>query len=182
MLDPLIALGAVANVTQFVELAIKIFAKSHAIYNSANGSLVEYDDLGKVSEDISVLSRKLQESLTTTAASSSLTTDEQALCDLCKGCIDVSQELTKALEKLTGQGKSEKFRSFRQALKSVWSKNDIDNLERRVKMYKEELNIRIIVGLRFVSRLLSPDRSNSRRQEQDRCRSTSAIRRLCFTC
>ena len=111
-----------------------------------------------------------------------LTTDEQALCDLCKGCIDVSQELKKALEKLTGQGKPGRFRSFRQALKSVWSKDDIDNLERRVKMYKEELNIRIIVGLRFVSRLLSPDRSNSGRQEQDRCRSTSAIRRLCFTC
>ncbi|CAN9128966.1 unnamed protein product [Alternaria alternata] len=148
MLDPLIALGAVANVTQFVELAIRIFAKSHAIYNSANGSLVEHDDLGKVSEDISSLSRKLQESLTTTAASSSLTTDEQALCDLCKGCIDVSQELKKALEKLTGQGKPGRFRSFRQALKSVWSKDDIDNLERRVKMYKEELNIRIIVGLR----------------------------------
>ncbi|CAN9432139.1 unnamed protein product [Alternaria alternata] len=148
MLDPLIALGAVANVTQFVELAIKIFAKSHAIYSSANGSLVEYDDLGKVSEDISVLSRKLQESLTTTTASSSLTTDEQALCDLCKGCIDVSQELTKALEKLTGQGKPGRSRSFRQALKSVWSKDDIDNLERRVKMYREELNIRIVVGLR----------------------------------
>ncbi|CAI9632192.1 unnamed protein product [Alternaria burnsii] len=148
MLDPLIALGAVANVTQFVELAIKIFARSHAIYNSANGSLDEYDDLGKVSEDISVLSTKLQESLTTTAAISSLTTDEQALCDLCKGCIDVSQELAKALEKLTGPGKPGRFRSFRQALKSVWSKDDIDNLERRVRMYKEELNIRIIVGLR----------------------------------
>jgi hypothetical protein len=153
MLDPLIALGAVANVTQFVEL-----------------------------EDISVLSRKLQESLTTTAASSSFTTDEQALCDLCKGCIDVSQELTKALEKLIGQGKLGRFRSFRQALKNVWSKDDIDNLERRVKMYKEELNIRIIVGLRFVPRLSSPDRSNSRQQEQDRHHSTSAIRRLCFTC
>ncbi|CAN9452136.1 unnamed protein product [Alternaria sp. RS040] len=148
MLDPLIALGAVANVTQFVEFAIRILAKSHAIYNSANGSLVEYDDLSKVSGDVSVLSRKLQESLTTTAASSSLTADDQALCDLCKGCIDVSQELTKALETLTGQGKPGRFRSFRQALKSVWSKDDIDNLERRVKMYKEELNIRIIVGLR----------------------------------
>ncbi|KAF7676178.1 hypothetical protein GT037_005683 [Alternaria burnsii] len=148
MLDPLIALGAVANVTQFVEFAIRILAKSHAIYNSANGSLVEYDDLSKVSGDVSMLSRKLQESLTTTAASSSLTADDQALCDLCKGCIDVSQELTKALEKLTGQGKPGRFRSFRQALKSVWSKDDIDNLERRVKMYKEELNIRIIVGLR----------------------------------
>jgi hypothetical protein len=76
MLDPLTALGAVANVAQFIEFAIKIIANSHSIYNSANGSLVEHDDLGRVSEDISVLSRKLQETLTTTTASGNLTADE----------------------------------------------------------------------------------------------------------
>jgi hypothetical protein len=160
MLDPLTTLGAVANVAQFIEFAIKIFANSHSIYNSANGSLIEHDDLGRVSEDISALSRKLQESLTTTAASDSLTGDEQALCDLCKGCIDVSQELTNALKNLTGQGKPGKFRSFRQALKSVWSKDDIDRLEKRVRLFKEELNTRIIVGLRLVPHLVLPDWSN----------------------
>jgi hypothetical protein len=157
MLDPLTALGAVANITQFIEFAIKIFANTHSIYNSANGSLVENDDLGRVSEDIAVLSRKLQESLTTTATSNSPTADEQALRDLCKGCIDVSQELGTALKNLTSSGKPGKFRSFRKALKSVWSKDKIDGLEKRVRMYKEELNIRIVVDLRFVSHLVSPD-------------------------
>jgi hypothetical protein len=79
MLEPLIALGAVANVAQFIGLAINIFAKSRTIYHSADGSLVEYDDLEKVTGDVSTLSRKLQESLAMTATSNSLTADEEAL-------------------------------------------------------------------------------------------------------
>ena len=157
MLDPLTALGAVANVFQFIDFAIKLFTYSHNIYHSANGSLVEHDDLNTVTEDVSNLSRKLQDSLDLTATSTSLTADEQALCDLCEGCVQVSQELTKALESLKSQAKPGRFRSFRQALKSVWSKDDIDNLDKRMRMYKEELNVRIIVGLRFVIRLLCTD-------------------------
>jgi hypothetical protein len=154
MLEPLIALGAVANVTQFIGLAIKIFAKSRRIYHSADGSLVEYDDLERVTGDVSTLSRKLQESLAMTATSNSLTVDEEALCNLCKGCVDVSQELATALENLKSQGKPGRFRSFRQALKSIWSKDYIENLERRMKTYREELNLRIVVGLRFVTPLV----------------------------
>ena len=160
MLDPLTALGAVANVTQFIDFAIKIFANSRNIYHSVNGNLVEYDDLNTVAGDLSILSSKLQESLAITATSTSLTADEQALCNLCKGCVDVSQELTKALGKLKSKGKPGRFRSFQQALKSVWSKDDIDNLDKRVRMYKEELNVRIIVGLRFVTHIVLISCSN----------------------
>lgn len=142
------ALGAVANVAQFIEFTIKIFSSSRNIYYSASGSLVEHDDLSKVTGDIWDLSSQLRDSLNTAAAITCLTTDEQALLELCEGCIAVSEDLTEALDKLRGQGKPGKFRSFRQALQSVWSKDDIDQLEQRVRSYKEELNIRIIVGLR----------------------------------
>jgi hypothetical protein len=157
MLDPLTALGAVANVAQFVELAIKIFAYSRNIYNSTSGSLVEYDDLGKVTKDVTVLAGRLQESITSTATSTCLTEEEQALCDLCRGCVEVSNELTKALDTLKGQCKPGKLRSLQKALKCVWSKDDIDRLEKRVGSYKAELNVRIMVGLRFVAYPISFD-------------------------
>ena len=167
MLDPLTVLGVIANVTQFIDFTIKIFTNSRNIHHSTGGSLAEDEDLNIVTRDISVLSRKLRESLTMTDTSASLTADEQTICNLCKGCIDVSQELTKALENLKGQGKPGRFRSFRQALKSVWSRDDIDSLVGRVKMYKEELNIRTIVALQFVTRLVLVVRSDTIRQEQD---------------
>jgi hypothetical protein len=150
MLDPLTALGTVANVAQFVDFAIKIFVTSRNIYNSADGNLVEHTDLSRVTEDVSSLAEKLRESLAITTTKTSLTADEQALSGLCKGCVDVSLELTTALEKIKVQGKGRRFRCFRQALKSVWGKDEIDQLEKRVRMYKEELNTRIIVGLKLV--------------------------------
>lgn len=150
MLDPLAALGAVANIAQFIEFAIKISSKSRDIYHSASGNPIELEDLRDVNDDLSKISRKLRNSFTSATTSTCLTEDEQALHELCKGCIDVSEELTAALSKIEHHGKRGKFRSFRQALKSVWSKEDIDQLEKRMKLYKEELNFRIIVGLRLV--------------------------------
>ena len=79
MLDPLTALGAVANVAQFIEFAIKIFSSSRNIYHSASGSLMEHDDLSKVTGDISNLSGKLRDSLNIAAVTVDLTTDEQAM-------------------------------------------------------------------------------------------------------
>ncbi|KAH7084003.1 hypothetical protein FB567DRAFT_530403 [Paraphoma chrysanthemicola] len=148
MLDPLSTLGLVANVVQFIDFTIKIIAKANDIHQSASGSLVEHDDLSKVTEDITTLSTKLQDSLIVTGTSGCLTNDDQALYDLSKGCFEVSQELIHALHTLQRNGKSSRFRSVRQALKTVWSKDEIKLLERRVGLYKDELNFRIIVRLR----------------------------------
>jgi hypothetical protein len=49
MIDPLIALGAAANIAQFINYGITIVAKSRDIHSSANGSLVEDNDLKTVS-------------------------------------------------------------------------------------------------------------------------------------
>lgn len=150
MLEPLIALGAVANIFQFIDFTIKIFTHSSNIYHSANGTLIEHDDLSTVTADVSTLSTKLLDSLNLTSASTNLTDDELALRNLCNGCVQVSQELTTALGRLSSQRQLGKFRSFRQALKSVWSKDVLNGLEKRVGMYKDELNLRIVVGLRCV--------------------------------
>tara|TARA_R110002003_G_scaffold502_9_gene20108 strand:- start:436 stop:912 length:477 start_codon:yes stop_codon:yes gene_type:complete len=158
MLDPLTALGIAANVVQFIDFTIRIIAKSNDIYQSASGSLIEHDDMNKVTLDLSALSTKLRDSVAVTAPNAGLTLDEQALHDLSKGCLETSQELTKALQRLQNNGKTSRFRSFRQALKTVWSKDDIKELERRVGMYKEELTFRIVVGLRFVTYGLSRHR------------------------
>lgn len=155
MLDPLTALGIAANVVQFIDFTLRIIAKSNDIHQSASGSLVEHDDLSKVTLDLSALSKKLQDALTMTATTANLTPDEQALHHLSTGCFEASQELMQALQKLQSSGKLGRFRSFRQALKTVWSKDEIKQLERRVGMYKEELTFRIVVGLRFVSDGLS---------------------------
>ncbi|KAH7067247.1 hypothetical protein BKA63DRAFT_114623 [Paraphoma chrysanthemicola] len=169
MLDPLLALGLVANVVQFIDFTVKLIGKASDIHQSASGSLVEHDDLSKVTEDVTILSTKLQHSLIVTGTNGSLTNDDQALYDLSKGCFEVSQELTRALRTLQLNGKSSRFRSVQQALKTVWSKDDIKLLERRVGLYKNELNFRIIVRLRIDHERLSNNISDLSEQSIDQC-------------
>jgi hypothetical protein len=149
MIDPLTAIGAVASVAQLIDLGIKIVTKSREIHKSASGALVEDEHLTAVTQDLSDLSEKLKVKLGPAAQRGPITADDQALYDLCQGCINASKKLVEGLEKLKAKGRPNVFRSFRQGLKSVWSKDEIVGLEKRLRLYKEELNTRIIVALRY---------------------------------
>ena len=149
MIDPLTALGAVASITQLIDLGIKTVTKSREIHKSASGSLVENEDLTAVTQDLSDLSKKLKEKLGPAAQKGPITADDQALYNLCEGCINASKKLAEGLEMLKARGKPNVFRSFRQGLKCVWSKDEIVGMEKRLRLYKDELNTRIIVTLRY---------------------------------
>jgi hypothetical protein len=56
--------------------------------------------------------------------------------------------LSDALEKLKGNAKRCKWKTFRSALKSVWRENKIEALQRRLGEFREELIIRILMSFR----------------------------------
>ena len=76
----------------------------------------------------------------------------QALEVICNSCVDLSNELLARFEKLRVHeaDKHRRWKSFRQALKSVWSKGEIDDIERRLNSYRKELDAHILVSLRYV--------------------------------
>jgi hypothetical protein len=78
------------------------------------------------------------------------TAQEQALKDLCIGCDEVAPELIGGLEKLKVQGKKTKWKSMRQALKSVWSKDRIKAISNRLSNFRDQLNLSVLVSLRWV--------------------------------
>ncbi|KAF2650978.1 ankyrin [Lophiostoma macrostomum CBS 122681] len=134
MVDPLTTLSAASNVVQFIELVIKIVGKSRAIHKSASGVLDEHKHLEDVTTDLGILTGKLRGSITVSEVPTCFTEDEQALSDLCAGCLEVSGQLAAALSRLKGKGNVGAFRSLRQAFKCVWNKDDIDNLEKTVRV------------------------------------------------
>jgi hypothetical protein len=79
--------------------------------------------------------------------------DERALEAICDGCISVSKDLTTKLEKLKVDDvrKHRKYKSFRQALKSIWSKEAVDEIARRLRAFQTELDAHLLVSLRQVS-------------------------------
>ena len=84
--------------------------------------------------------------------------DDTALRELCQSCNVVAKKLLSALNKVKVQGKQQKWKSFRKALRSVWSKEDIASLEQRLARLRDELNLRVVVDLRSVWKweLLAP--------------------------
>lgn len=67
----------------------------------------------------------------------------------------VADELLGRLEKLkvAKEAKHRKWKSFRQALKTVWNKKDLDDLSARLSAFRDELQFHILLSLRHVADL-----------------------------
>jgi hypothetical protein len=87
----------------------------------------------------------LMESINSNATPGSV---NPVLISLCSSCDDVAKELIGAFAKLKVQGDKSKWKSFRKALRSVWSKEEILGIERRLSSFRDETNLRIVVELR----------------------------------
>jgi hypothetical protein len=143
MLDPLTAVGLVGNMVQFIDFGCKIVSNTTKMYRSADSLLKENADLEIVTNDLI----SINTILTTSGA---VTTADPALDKLCTGCLEVSTELLAALAKVSAGKDPTKWRSVRKALRSVWSKDRISGLEARLGGFRDEVNLRIVVSLRYV--------------------------------
>ena len=73
----------------------------------------------------------------------------EAICKICDSCVSLSNELLARLKKLEVQEgeKHRKFKSLRQALKSVWSSTEICAIAKRLESLRKELNDHLTISL-----------------------------------
>lgn len=141
------AAALTANIVQFVEFSGQLVSKSRQIHKSATGTLIEHRHIEATTTDLLRLQSKLQQSLKPESAAGELTNDERALDSLSKNCVEVCNAVLEKLQKLKVSGKCTKWKSFRQAFKSIWSKEAVDGLSWRLKGLREEMDTRMIVHL-----------------------------------
>ncbi|KAI1272944.1 hypothetical protein F5Y07DRAFT_279687 [Xylaria sp. FL0933] len=139
-MDPLSTIGLLGDVVQFIDFAAKLLAKSRELYNSSDGHFIETSELIKISEHTSQLSQNLVNRPNSTPSNEFAT--------LIEGCHDVSGELLRALGQLKVQGRKSGYKTFRQAFKTIWSKEKIRELEARLDRFRREINLHICVQLR----------------------------------
>lgn len=149
MLDPLTALGVVSNAAQLVELSSRIVSRSHEIFKSTDGALAENIELEAITSGLLRTNDLLGRSLESDELHRPLTDEERELKATCEGCENVGIELISALQKLKVEGRHGKWKSFRQALKSVWNKDEIDDLTDRLEGFRKQLDTHILVSLRY---------------------------------
>ena len=140
-LDPLTAIVLVGNIVQFVDFGLKIFSKARQVHKSSTGTLPEEVDIERIAADLIELTTSLQ-------AAESLALGDTALENLCVACNEVANELLTVLGKLNASGTPTKWKSVRKALRSIWSKEKMRELEKRLACFRAELTFRIVVDLR----------------------------------
>jgi hypothetical protein len=140
---PLDAVSLAANVVQFVGFGLDILSKANRIYK--DGSLVEYKDVKNINTDLSNLTTRLRDGL---VKCSTPPAEEEALQDICTGCLDVSEQMDCALPKLQLNGSASKWKSVRKAFKAVWGKEKLNELKARLDSYGQQMDRRVLVAIR----------------------------------
>jgi molecular chaperone GrpE (heat shock protein) len=140
-METLAIIGLVGNIVQFLDFSGRLISKSIQLYRSSNSELAESTDVEATTNHLVLLNNKLKDAATSTG--------DRALEDLCKSCEAVADELLAALDKVKVKKELHKWESIRKALRTVLSKEKIEGLERRLVRFREELNLHVIIDLRY---------------------------------
>jgi hypothetical protein len=148
VLDPMTALSVATSVFQFVDFSAKLISKGRELYKSAEGVLSDHAEQAAISSRLADLTRGLSVSIDICAgaATKRLSPAEKALQEVTVECLECAEDFTLAIDGLRVTGNHRKWKSFRQALKSVWKKEGIE--VRLVKL--DRLQQLIIVHLLVV--------------------------------
>ncbi|KAL2074233.1 hypothetical protein VTL71DRAFT_8011 [Oculimacula yallundae] len=138
-MEALAALGVAAAVVQFVDYSTRLISKGQQLYHSTNGALAENIEIGEASERLKGLTEPLQ-----------AVQGDEAVATICKACVVVSDELVAYLSnlKVPSGHPRRRWKSFRQAIKSVSSKDKIKELKQRLDSLRGELDTHVVLGLR----------------------------------
>lgn len=143
-MEPLSAISLAGTVVQFLDFGIKLVAKANEIYNSAEGAEVRNIELDAITQNFVSLNRRVRIRSHKLCAFG-ISEDEMALEAITAQCNKVGEELIDALQKAKVQGAHKRWKSARQALKSVLGRDKIQDLYDRLKQYREQIVVVLLV-------------------------------------
>ncbi|KAK4504760.1 hypothetical protein PRZ48_002722 [Zasmidium cellare] len=147
-MDPLTAFSLASGVAQLLSFAGALVSAGNEIYRAADGVLLENKDSEEVAKDLQELSSEVSDSQARLLTGQSLGPDEWRLRVIADNCTSIATELITRLDKLKVQGKNRRLKSYKQALMSVWQKDELEKVADRLEKYQRELDTRILFSLR----------------------------------
>ncbi|PMD32009.1 hypothetical protein L207DRAFT_471340 [Hyaloscypha variabilis F] len=139
-MDPMTALSLAGNVVQFIEFGTRLLSTTKELYRSSTGSLTVHDEIELVTTDLSILVAKLKQNRTDEPD------DFQKICD--EAASVATEILTKlGTMKVKKEGKYRELKSFRAAVKQVWSHRELEKLEARLGRIQEAIKTRVLFSL-----------------------------------
>ena len=140
-MDPVAALGLAGNIVQFVDFSCKVLQDTKSLYKSTTGASAENDVLEVICRDLI----HLDNALTVPSAPEAIPDSMRSLASMCR---EVAGELLGILDKIRVHEPRQKWKSFVQALRSVWKREQIEDLLKRMERLRNETQYRLQLMLR----------------------------------
>ncbi|KAI7158770.1 hypothetical protein KC349_g4614 [Hortaea werneckii] len=147
-MDPLSALSIGAAVLQFVDFGSRLLVNGYDAYHSVAGATTDNLELEKITQDLSSLCLALEFNHVT--SSRVLSRDEKDLLKLALDCRELASSLVQLLQSLKVKSgtRHRSWESIRQAIRSVWKKSEIEDLQARLERIRNEMDSRLLELIR----------------------------------
>lgn len=147
-MDPASALSAAAAVFQFIDFGAKLISKTWQIHNHGKGLPVEHRLVRDASLTLKQQCKILQTHASTSKHSPKIPLGRQTLNHVVSRSVKLAEELSSVFEELYRAGGARVFKSFRQALKSVWNKERVENMRCVLNDVRAELTLSMLIVIR----------------------------------
>jgi hypothetical protein len=142
-MEPLGAFALAVNIIQVIDFSAKLLREAHELYESSTGHTAEHVELHQVSQSLS----HMCDSLSPTQHQNGGI--PHGISEIAASAKVVAQELMALIDKLQlKHGAKSRWRSFRQALTTLWKKDEIDRLQKRLKELRDQLQVILTTHIR----------------------------------
>lgn len=136
------AVACVSSVVQLVDFTARCISKTSELCRSSDGVLKSNSAIKDVTNRLDHLTKEVETTLSGT--------NDLELGSLCAGVRNAAGQLLEALTKLEVEGNKTTWKSLRKAIRSIWSNEQILDLQRQLNRFRDQLNLYITVRIRYV--------------------------------
>ncbi|KAL2073179.1 hypothetical protein VTL71DRAFT_10503 [Oculimacula yallundae] len=148
-MDPFTAIGLASNIISFIDFGTKLVIAAYEVYESKDGATADVVNQKITNADLLGLVDLLK--LPAQRSGVVLQPHEQRLENLRMQCFEVAEALNRKLQNVSlgNIGNHTVWNSFKVAVKSMWNRKDIAEFQRQLAVFKEEMELHIVVDIRI---------------------------------
>ncbi|KAF2017574.1 hypothetical protein BU24DRAFT_317882, partial [Aaosphaeria arxii CBS 175.79] len=145
-MEPLSALSIATAVVQFLDFAGNIVTSTWEISKSSSGDSNRNSDLRGITQNLQELNGTLRQAVNDPNLVP-FSSQDQEIADLCRKCNDVAEKLIGILDRVRSSSRDSTWPSFRAALRTMWNQDEVDNLQRTLDSYRQQISMLILVAM-----------------------------------
>lgn len=143
-MEALTAFSLAGTILEFARFGTELLSDARELYKSSQGALSANEQLELATADLGGLLVKLRSRQRLPATAE----DEKTFQHILNGAEKAAKELVERLKRLKVKGaKGRKWESVRKAVQSVWTKDEIEALRKKLEGFKEAIETHVLFSV-----------------------------------